>query len=372
MPEVLDWQSADPRVILRRCVRILEEGRLVAFPTETAYGVAASCLHSEAVARLPFDNGSSDDSPLSVAVRGPADALDWAPEMSPLARRLARRCWPGPVQFVVPIEPEHSVSSRLPELVRQRVCRGGRVCLCMPGHEALLQVLQVLCNPLALASAPAPGGRPATIAGQVVDALGETVDLVIDDGPCRYGPQATVVCVKGNSWEVVQHGAIPAAILEQLSPCRIVFVCTGNTCRSPLAEVLCKKLLAERLGCSPGELPGHGFCVQSAGLAAMMGGEAAPEAVEVAHQLGVDLTGHRSQQLTTDLVAHADHLIAMTRSHVRSLSVHVAGFGPEPRLLSQEGQDLPDPIGCDQAVYRECAQQILRDLEQLLPDFQQH
>jgi tRNA threonylcarbamoyl adenosine modification protein (Sua5/YciO/YrdC/YwlC family) len=366
MPEVLDWQSADPRVVLQRSVRLLAEGRLVAFPTETAYGVAAWGLSPEAVALLPDVADRGEEPALSVAVRCPADALDWAPAMSSLARRLARRCWPGPVRFVLGPETEQGVASRLPETVRQRVWPGRTLSLCMPGHDALLHTLRLLPGPLVLA-----GGPAATTAEQVVQALGETVSLVIDDGPSPYGAEATVVRLDGDRWRVARAGAFPAAALEQLSPCRIVFVCTGNTCRSPLAEALCKKLLADRLGCCPEDLPARGFSVHSAGLAAMMGGEAAPEAVEVARELGADLTGHRSQPLTSDLVAQADYLIAMTRSHVRALAAHVAGIGPEPRLLSGAGDDLADPVGCDQAVYRDCAHQILRHLEHLLPEFQQ-
>jgi protein-tyrosine phosphatase len=371
MPEVLDWQSADSRVVVPHCVRLLAEGHLIAFPIEAAYGVAAWALRPEAVARLPQRPGPPDEPILSLAVRGPADALDWVPAMSPLARRLTRRCWPGPVQLVLDTATAPGLASRLPEAVRQQVLRGGAVNLCMPAHESVLQTLRLLPGPLVLASVPAGTGSAGT-AEQVVQELGERVALVIDDGPSPYGPDATVVRVNGDAWHITREGAFPAAALEQVSPCRIIFVCTGNTCRSPLAEALCKKLLADRLGCEPEALPARGFIVQSAGLAAMIGGEAAPEAVEVARELGADLTGHRSQPLTSAMLSQADHLIGMTRSHVRALAAHVAGHGPEPRLLSCEGHDLPDPIGCDQAVYRECAQQIFRHLEQWLPEFQQH
>jgi protein-tyrosine phosphatase len=371
MPEVLDWQSADPRSTLRRSVRLLAAGRLVAFPTETAYAVAAWGLVAEAVTQLPAADGAANDSALSLAVRGAAEALDWVPSLSRLARRLTRRCWPGPVEFLVDAPCGDGIANRLPEAVCRRLCGSGTLCLCMPGHDALLQTLGLLAGPLVLAPARA-GGAPASTAAEVVQALGDQLALVIDDGPSPYGPGPTLVRVNGEGWQLARAGAVPAAALEQLSPCRIVFVCTGNTCRSPLAEVLCKKLLAERLACAPEDLPARGFEVSSAGLAALPGGPAAPEAVEAAQELGADLTGHRSQPLTADVVARADYLLAMTRSHVRALSAQVAGLGPEPRLLADDGQDLPDPIGCDRAVYRECALAILRHLEQWLPEFQQH
>jgi protein-tyrosine phosphatase len=191
------------------------------------------------------------------------------------------------------------------------------------------------------------------------------VDLVIDDGPGRYGQPATVVQVDGDSWQVLHPGIITEEQLRLQASCLIVFVCTGNTCRSPLAEVLFKKRLADRLGCAVEELPGRGFCVISAGVAAMMGGPAAAEAVEVARAYGADLEGHRSQPLSPELAAQADYLVAMTRSHVRALIDRYPRLGAAPRLLSPTGEDVADPIGCDQPVYEGCGQEIWQHLEAL-------
>lgn len=149
---------------------------------------------------------------------------------------------------------------------------------------------------------------------------------------------------------------------------KVLFVCTGNTCRSPLAEVLCKKLLAERLGCAVGELPQRGFLVLSAGVAAMMEGAAAEEAVAVAQAHGADLSGHRSRPLTADLVAQADYLVGMTAGHVQAVAQQFPRLGPRPRLLSPEGEDVPDPVGCDLAVYQECAGRLWDHLQRFVAE----
>jgi protein-tyrosine phosphatase len=371
MPEVLDWQRDNPRAVLQQALEILTEGGLVAFPTETGYRLAAAALNADAVGRLPASTYNPEQAPYSVAVRDTTDALDWVPAMSSLGQRLARRCWPGPVVFLYEAAVEDGIGSRLPPPVREKLCDHGMLSLCMPGHDAILQTVATLAGPTLLTGIRDNTGRSATTAGQVAQTLGDSVALVIDDGPSEHVVDATVVHVNGTQWQIVREGAMPARVLEQMSPCRIVFICTGNTCRSPLAEALCKKLLAERLACSIKDLPSRGFVVQSAGLAAMMGADAAPEAVEVARELGADLTGHRSQPLTANLLVPADYLIAMTQNHVRTLSAHAAGLGPEPRLLSGNGEDVPDPIGCDRAVYWECSQEIARHLARLLPELQQ-
>jgi L-threonylcarbamoyladenylate synthase len=156
-------------------------------------------------------------------------------------------------------------------------------------------------------------------------------------------------------------------ILADLAQCRILFVCTGNTCRSPLAMALCRSLLAQRLGCAIGELAERGFLVLSAGLAAIMGDVASPEAVEVVREMGGDLEEHRSQPLTMDILAQADCLFTMTNSHLRMLQSLSQPAGPVPCMLSPAARDVTDPIGYDIGVYRQCARQILDCLEERLP-----
>jgi protein-tyrosine phosphatase len=221
---------------------------------------------------------------------------------------------------------------------------------------------------LVLTSANRSGEPDAVTPEGVIQTLGDRLDLVIADGPSHFGKASTVVQVQGNSWTVLREGVVPRPSLEKLTGCLIVFVCTGNTCRSPLAEGLCKKLLADRLACRPEDLPARGFLVRSAGLAAIMGGPAAPEAIEAARELGADLSHHTSRPLTPELAAQADFLIAMTQSHVRALSGQYPQLGVRPRLLRPDGGDVPDPIGADQETYRACAQQILAYVEKLLPE----
>lgn len=142
-------------------------------------------------------------------------------------------------------------------------------------------------------------------------------------------------------------------------------MCTGNTCRSPLAEAICKRLLADRLGCAPSELDGRGVVVRSAGVMAYPGDPASPPAVGVAAELGADLAAHRSRPVTPDLLAEATDVIAMTAGHVAALELRYPNLGPPPRLLGGD-RDLPDPIGGDADEYRACARLIAADLDRLI------
>src|SRR5579885_2692120 len=125
MPEILNWRSAaDLRGIVDRAVQALAEGRVVAFPTETVYGIAAGVWQPEAVERLSRSKGRPEDKPLALAVRGIEEALDWVPQMPVVGRRLARRCWPGPLTLVCDADKGAGLVERLAEPVGKRICPG--------------------------------------------------------------------------------------------------------------------------------------------------------------------------------------------------------------------------------------------------------
>jgi protein-tyrosine phosphatase len=135
-----------------------------------------------------------------------------------------------------------------------------------------------------------------------------------------------------------------------------------------MAEVLAKQLLADRLKCTVDELPGRGYWIMSAGVAAYGGDAASAGAVEVVAEWGADLSRHESRPVNPQILAAADDVIAMTRSHAAALAMRYPGFGPPAQLLCGD-EDLVDPIGGDANVYRECAQTIDSHLESLVTEW---
>ena len=152
--------------------------------------------------------------------------------------------------------------------------------------------------------------------------------MVVDAGPTHYQNFATVVRIDDDRWSIERQGVIDAATLAETSSLIILFVCTGNTCRSPMAEAICKVLLARRLGCPIDELERRGFVVRSAGVAATNGVPAAANAVDVVRALGGSLENHRSRRIAASFVRQADCIFAMTIDHLDDL----LGSMPEARI----------------------------------------
>lgn len=358
-PVVINLRKTDDsRDVVHRAVQTLAEGKLVVFPTETVYGLAASARRDDAVRRIFEAKGRADDAPLALAIRSVEDALDYAPNLGAKAERLARRCWPGPITLVVKHGDNEGLIRQLPQSVRTAIAPNGEIGLRVPAHPVVLDVLHMLAGPIALTSANKSGDPPAITAQEAVRSLGNHVALVLDDGPCRYGQASTVVRADNKTFDCLREGVVPRAALERLSCMLIVIVCTGNTCRSPMAEAMMRRLVAERLGCKIDEVEQRGVIIVSAGLAAAAGGGAAPEAVEVMRERGLDISRHESQPLTEKLIRHADVILTLTSAHRQSIVRRWPEAASRALTLRTDEGDVDDPIGGPPEVYRQCSTQI--------------
>jgi protein-tyrosine phosphatase len=370
-PVVIDIRSADDsRDVVHRAVQALAEGKLVALPTETVYGLAASALDEAAVARVMETKKRSAGKALTLAIRSANDALDYLPDLSPLGRRLARRCWPGPVTIVADDCQPESLVRHLPPSVQKVVAPTGTIGLRVPAHQMVLDILRMLVGPVVLTSANPEGGPDPLTAGGVISALGDAVQLVLDDGQSRLGQPSTVVKVGRNRFEVLRQGVVSEQTLKRLSALMILLVCTGNTCRSPMAEVLCRQMIADRVGCKPDELADHGVMVMSAGISAMMGARPSPEAVSVLAKMGLPLSDHESQPLTTQLIRHADIIWTMTQAHRQTIVSQWPEASSRTMVLSHDQSDISDPIGGPVEYYETCARQIKAELERRVAELE--
>jgi L-threonylcarbamoyladenylate synthase len=199
---------ADPAAIARAAA-ILRRGGLVAFPTETVYGLGADATNGRAVAGIFAAKGRPRFNPLIVHVESLAAAERHAVFL-PLARRLADRFWPGALTLVLPRREE----SPLADLVSAGL---STVALRVPAHPVARALLRQAGIPIAAPSANPSGGISATTAEHIEEGLGDAVDLILDGGPAPMGLESTVIGFDGEKPVLLRPGAIARADIESVT-----------------------------------------------------------------------------------------------------------------------------------------------------------
>ena len=380
----LRGENVDETAAVRRVVDALRDGKTVVLPTETVYGLAASASNAAAVERLIAAKGRPAGRPLALAISG-ADVLErYAPSVPTLAKRLARRLWPGPLTLVLDASDPASELARLPETSKKAILPEGKAGFRVPRNAFVLNVLEALGEPIVLTSANLSGEPPATSAADAKVGLDDRPDLIVDDGEAAFGEPSSVVEI-GKTGEIgkdgdgfgkiLREGAISAEKLRDFSAKVVLFVCTGNTCRSPMAEAIAKKEVAARLGIdaqTPDELDAklqeRGIWIASAGVAAADFSPASANARTVVREdFGTSLDRHAAQSVTPSLVRVADLILTMGRSHRAALLAEFPEAAERVELLRPDGGDVADPFGGSVEVYRRCAQEIAAAIRERLP-----
>lgn len=202
----MDPAAPDPAVIARAGA-VLARGGLVAFPTETVYGLGANALDPAAVARVFAAKGRPADNPLIVHVATLEELPRVAGEVPPLAQRLARRFWPGPLTLVLPR------AAAVPAAASAGLAT---VAVRMPDHPVALALIHAAGVPVAAPSANRSGRPSPTCAGHVAEDLGDAVDLLLDAGPTRIGVESTVLDVTEDPAVLLRPGGVTLEELEEV------------------------------------------------------------------------------------------------------------------------------------------------------------
>jgi L-threonylcarbamoyladenylate synthase len=272
---------------LKHAADIVKAGGLVAFPTETVYGLAALPTDDLALEKLRVIKKRQEEKKFSLCVSAVEQIEERVEQISPFVYKLIEEFWPGPLTLVLESDNGQTTGFR------------------MPDHKVAQMFLTKIGSPVFAPSANFAGDEPPKTAEEVLKYFDGKIDAVIDSGRSEIGLSSTVVQIN-EGYQVLRQGVITKEMIENIFKRKnILFVCTGNSCRSAMAEGIMKKLCESD----------PNIHVESAGVAAFNGMRASAEAIEVMKSYGIDISGHRARRLTNQMVKVSDYILVMDNSH---------------------------------------------------------
>jgi tRNA threonylcarbamoyl adenosine modification protein (Sua5/YciO/YrdC/YwlC family) len=353
----LDPDRADIAKI-KEAAAVVDGGGLVAFPTESVYGIACRA-QNDSLIKLNNLKGRDSDKYYTLHIGQKNEAKKYVPNVGLKAEKLINNAWPGPLTIVFELS-DHDINKQQISLKREAfesLYKDNSIGIRCPDNPIASVLLRLTNNPVIAPSANVTGEPPATDAEEVLAQFSGKIDLLLNAGPCKYKKSSTVVKIGRKKLEILREGVYSKEYLEAMSMVKFLFVCTGNTCRSPMAAGIFRKYLSEKLQCEVEQIDKMGYKISSAGIIDLESSPASAEARAACAAKGIDITAHRSKVLSRELIEENDFIFAMSRTHVE----RVTALNPEAAnkcMLMAENKDIPDPIGQGQQVFNSCADLI--------------
>ncbi len=316
-------------------IKALKEKKIVGFPTDTVYGIGC-IIDKECVDRLRALKKRSGDKPFAIFIPD----VSWLSRLNVLIPDYAKNLlkdMKGPLTLVFKIiDDKYSFISK-----------EGKIGIRIPDDDFLCEVMNEINEPIVATSANISGFSPAISS--------EQIDLNVDffiKGKSKIGIQSTVVDISGEKPVILRKGAMPVLEVEAKTgmvfiskgiKLNLLFVCSGNTCRSPMAEFHFRSIDKE-----------DNFLVNSCGTMNIYGMPPSIEAVIVMNEIDIDITPHISKGVSKDLVDISDIILPVGKKHSEILityGVNKYKIFPFYKILGL--QEIPDPIGKNLSVYRE-------------------
>jgi L-threonylcarbamoyladenylate synthase len=336
--KILKVNSAVPEAEkIAEAAHIVRQGGLVIFPTETVYGIAADSNNPKAMERLRAVKRRPDGKLFSILVAQRGIIENYSTYTHPNLYKVIDKYWPGPLTVIVPARQE-----------------GETIGIRMPDHTVALQLVEESGCTIAAPSANLEGKKAPTNCREALEDLDGLVDLALDGGPVDFGISSTVLDFTQARPTVTREGVIAQPDVDRtIAKKCVLFVCTGNSCRSVMAEYLLKAKLIGR----------EDVEVHSAGTSVFLKSPASQETLAVLRGRGINAGTHISRALGSIMLKKSDLIFAMTRAHRAQILERVPSVEKRVYLLKEFGAthhggeadlDVPDPIGQPHAAYEEC------------------
>jgi len=357
--KVIKLDAHKPQIAkIKEAAAVVDAGGLVAFPTETVYGIACR-VKEDSLAKLDDLKGRTGDKRYTLHISQKSDITQYVPAIGLKARKLMKNAWPGPLTIIFELDEKDLVKqqSNLHRQVFESLYKDGSIGIRCPDSPIASILLRLTHHPVVAPSANITGQDPATEPEQVLAQFAGRIDLLLDAGPCKYKKDSTVTKVGKTGLEILRKGVYSQTDLEALSTVKFLFVCTGNTCRSPMAEGIFRKYLAEKLRCQVDQLDSMGYKTCSAGIMKMGAAPASAEAVIACENREIDIKAHKSNILLPQLIEESDFIFVMEQFHCDRIMA-IRPEAADKCMLLAENKEIPDPIGQPQESFNHCAEMI--------------
>lgn len=312
---------------------ILREGGLVIIPTETVYGIAANMLNKKAIERLYAAKQRPKEKSFSLHIDTKEKVEDFCRDIPIAAYKLIDKFWPGPLTLILNSKNINGAQGRT-------------IGIRMPDDETALRLISAANVPVACPSANI-SGEPAPVDFQeAIKDFNGLVDFAVDAGKTKLGVQSSVVDLTFEPLRILREGAIKKEELEEAARKKtVLFVCTGNSCRSVMAKGLLEKKIKEKSR--------RDIEILSRGIMISGGLGATNEVRELLKREGVDVSSHHSQRVSKEIIRKSDIILVMEKLH----EAKILQLAPEAKnrlfllkefaKISANTGDLgiPDPIG---------------------------
>jgi L-threonylcarbamoyladenylate synthase len=365
-------KNPDP-VSISRTVEVLKDGGIIVYPTDTLYGLGVDMTNPKAVNKLLHLKRRSLSSPISLMVDSINSMEEIIGTISPKKQALLKNILPG--KFTVLLknknkeisEKEHPWNHLNQEKVGFRI----------PDYAVCHELSVQLKKPISSTSANISGQESVLNITDVISYFGNKLDLILDAGPMNSNKGSTVIDLTKLPFLVIREGDISMEKLGELLPgisfqkrktkFNVVFVCTGNICRSPMGEGILKAMVKKTKFKDI-------FYIQSAGTLDLGPLPAHDFSLKIADDNEVDLSSHKAKQISKQIVDDASIIFCMAMNHLHYLKKHYPQQKHKFYLLKDWKREKPlavpsiaDPIGHELKYFEKTYSDIYTEIKRVLP-----
>lgn len=364
----VDPKNPDRKAI-KRAAEVIRSGGIIVYPTDTIYGFGADVKNPFAMDRL-FELKDRDQSkPVSIMIDSLSQAEEIVGILNESERNVFRKLFPGKTTLIFKVRKKMSI---------KRMAHLHKIGFRIPDNPICTLLVKEMGGAITTTSVNKSGKAAMKSAEEILASFGSEVDLILDAGPLARSKGSTVLDCATMPPTILRQGDLTADKIgfglgfkpfeKYPEKFIITFVCSGNICRSPMAEGILKNLLSRTKYRSVVK-------VNSAGTLNIKGASPTIETLDVSSQSSVDLSGHKSRGLDAEIVRNANLIICMAIDHYDYIINHFPAFRSKVILIKQWGRkeklgnaSVADPIGRSLVFYERIFVEISREIKRIFPD----